>query len=58
MGHEYEIGLRKEELDTPALLIDLDAMERNLQKMAEYFRTTKANLRPHVKLIARPRTRP
>lgn len=50
MGHEYEIGLRKEDLDTPALLLDLDAMERNLHKMAAYFDTTPADLRPHVKL--------
>lgn len=49
-NHEYEIGLAKHEIDTPALLIDLDIMERNLQRMAAYFRTVEANLRPHVKL--------
>ena len=48
--HEYEIGLAKHELDTPALLVDLDVMERNLNRMAAYFRTVEANLRPHVKL--------
>jgi len=50
MSHEYEIGLAKEDLDTPALLIDLNAMERNLHKMAAYFETVEARLRPHVKL--------
>ncbi len=49
-GHEYEIGLPKSEIDTPALLIDLEVMERNLDRMAAYFRTVTANLRPHVKL--------
>jgi hypothetical protein len=26
MGHEYEIGLSKWELETPALLVDLNAV--------------------------------
>jgi D-serine deaminase-like pyridoxal phosphate-dependent protein len=37
------------ELDTPALLIDLDIMERNLGKMADYVRAHKLRLRPHTK---------
>src|SRR3954470_20564926 len=37
------------ELDTPALLIDLDIMERNLGKMAEYGRAHGLRLRPHTK---------
>jgi D-serine deaminase-like pyridoxal phosphate-dependent protein len=48
--HGYVVGLRKEELDTPALLLDLDAMERNLETMAAYFAGVKPRLRPHVKL--------
>lgn len=48
--HEYVIGLPKDEIDTPALLIDLDVMEQNLKKMAAYFSTVDASLRPHVKL--------
>src|SRR5512146_2050056 len=47
--HEYEIGIHKSEIDTPALLVDVAAMERNLEKMAEYFRHVDAKLRPHVK---------
>lgn len=38
-----------QDLDTPALLIDLDAMERNLGRMAEYTRTRNLRLRPHTK---------
>jgi 3-hydroxy-D-aspartate aldolase len=49
-AHEYEVGLHKSELDTPALLVDLDAMERNLKWMSDFFKDKKAKLRPHVKL--------
>jgi D-serine deaminase-like pyridoxal phosphate-dependent protein len=48
--HEYEVGLHKREIDTPALLIDLPVMERNLRVMATYFEHVDARLRPHVKL--------
>lgn len=37
------------EIDTPALLLDLDAMERNLTKMAHFFRAGSTRLRPHYK---------
>jgi len=37
------------ELETPALLVDLDAMERNLHTMARFFRGQQAKLRPHFK---------
>jgi len=37
------------ELDTPALVVDLDVMERNLSRMAEYCREHGLRLRPHTK---------
>ena len=37
------------EIDTPAILIDLDVMERNLAKMAAYSREHSLRLRPHTK---------
>jgi 3-hydroxy-D-aspartate aldolase len=37
------------QLDTPALCIDLDAMERNIAAMAEFCRTRHVALRPHAK---------
>jgi D-serine deaminase-like pyridoxal phosphate-dependent protein len=49
-AHEYEVGLHKHEIDTPALLVDLPAMERNLKTMSDFFKGKKARLRPHVKL--------
>ena len=32
--------MRAEEIDTPALLVDLDVMERNLRRVADYTRAT------------------
>ena len=37
------------DLDTPALLIDLDVMERNLARIADYTASSKLRLRPHTK---------
>ena len=37
------------DLDTPALLIDLDIMERNLARVASYARAHHLRLRPHTK---------
>jgi len=48
------IGMQKTELDPPALLIDLDKMEVNIQTMADYFTTVNAMLRPHVKTHKTP----
>ena len=36
-------------IDTPALVIDLDALERNLQRMAEFAHRHGLRLRPHAK---------
>lgn len=37
------------ELDTPALLLDLDVMERNIRHMAQYCGRIGVGLRPHIK---------
>jgi D-serine deaminase-like pyridoxal phosphate-dependent protein len=39
----------KQEIETPALLADLDCLEANLERMAAFFRTVPAKLRPHFK---------
>lgn len=50
MGREMvNVGCVKEEIDTPALLVDLPAMEANLRRMANFFQDKKAKLRPHAK---------
>jgi len=43
------IGIQESEIDTPALLIDLDAMDHNIKRMADYFVGRPADLRPHAK---------
>jgi D-serine deaminase-like pyridoxal phosphate-dependent protein len=43
------VGKMIQDLDTPALLLDKAAMERNLWKMAEFFADKPAKLRPHFK---------
>ena len=42
-------GTELRELPTPALLMDLDGMERNLLRMANFFRNSGPKLRPHFK---------
>jgi 3-hydroxy-D-aspartate aldolase len=44
-----EIGASVADIDTPALVIDLDALERNITKMAEFAQKTGVRIRPHAK---------
>ncbi|MGE0260859.1 MAG: DSD1 family PLP-dependent enzyme, partial [Alphaproteobacteria bacterium] len=44
-----EIGMTLDEVDTPALIIDLDAFERNLKRLAERVAGRGVRLRPHAK---------
>lgn len=43
------VGQRVEDVDTPALLIDLDAFERNLRTMADSVRGRRVRVRAHAK---------
>ncbi|MES2959586.1 MAG: DSD1 family PLP-dependent enzyme [Pseudomonadota bacterium] len=43
------IGQRVAEIDTPALVVDLDAMARNIATLAGYARRHGLRLRPHAK---------
>jgi 3-hydroxy-D-aspartate aldolase len=47
-------GMREEEIDTPALVIDLDAFESNLDTMADLLAPTGAKLRAHAKTHKSP----
>ncbi len=42
------------DLDTPALLVDLPRMERNIQRMAAFAREAGVRMRPHVKTHKTP----
>ena len=43
------IGAAVAEIETPALVIDLDAFDRNVAKMAEFARANGVRVRPHAK---------
>src|SRR5688572_17699166 len=49
-----EIGAAFSAVDTPALVIDLDAFERNLDAMAAAARKLGVRLRPHAKTHKSP----
>lgn len=48
------IGLTLDEVDTPALLLDLDAFEANIQTMARHFEARGVGWRPHAKAFKSP----
>ena len=44
------VGQSVDAIDTPALVVDLDAMKRNLARMAEFARQHAIRWRPHAKM--------
>ena len=48
------IGCDKRDLDTPALMVDLAVMERNIARMATTFRDAGVGWRPHTKALKVP----
>jgi D-serine deaminase-like pyridoxal phosphate-dependent protein len=48
------IGKPLDAVDTPALVIDAAALERNIARMAAFFRQSRAVLRPHAKTHKSP----
>ena len=44
------IGQRVDQIDTPAAVVDLDVMERNIQRMADFARKHQVRWRPHAKM--------
>src|SRR5260221_3266109 len=49
-----EPGTALERVDTPALILDLDALERNLDRMAAFSKQTGKRVRPHAKTHKSP----
>lgn len=47
---QASIGQRVDLIDTPSLVVDLDAMERNIQRMADFARQHAVRWRPHAKM--------
>ena len=48
------IGTPTEELDTPSLIVDVDALDHNISMVASFFENTCAKLRPHVEAHRTP----
>jgi D-serine deaminase-like pyridoxal phosphate-dependent protein len=48
------IGCHRDDLITPALILDLPAAQRNIVKMADRVSTMTAELRPHIKVHKSP----
>ena len=46
--------MKVQDYDTPALIVDIDTVDRNINRMGEYFRGKKVHLRPHVKVHKSP----
>ena len=46
--------MRKQDIDTPALLLDIDAMQANIESMAAFFQDRPQKLRPHFKTPKSP----
>jgi D-serine deaminase-like pyridoxal phosphate-dependent protein len=53
-AYRDQIGRARDEVTTPALLLDLDVAKRNIAVMAERFRELPAELRPHIKVHKSP----
>lgn len=49
-----EPGMDESEIDTPAAIIDLDAIEANMDRMAAFCRQANVRLRPHAKTHKSP----
>jgi D-serine deaminase-like pyridoxal phosphate-dependent protein len=43
------IGTNVTDIDTPALCLDIEVVEANIRRMADYFRDSPVRLRPHAK---------
>ncbi len=48
------VGSRVEDVDTPALIVELDRLGQNLVRMAEFARSAGMRLRPHAKMHKTP----
>jgi D-serine deaminase-like pyridoxal phosphate-dependent protein len=52
--YRNQVGRARDDVTTPALILDLDAAKRNIASMAAKFRELPAELRPHIKVHKSP----
>ncbi len=50
----YLIGVPENQIPTPALIVDVEVMEKNIEAMMNHLATTSASLRPHSKTYKSP----
>ncbi len=48
------VKIKREQIETPALVIDLDILERNISVMTDFMKDKRAKLRPHFKTYKCP----
>jgi D-serine deaminase-like pyridoxal phosphate-dependent protein len=53
-AYRYAIGRKRNDLITPALIVDLDIVRKNLAFMTEHMKGKAAKLRPHIKVHKSP----
>ena len=53
-AYGYALGRHQSEVITPALILDLDAAQRNIERMAAELRDLPAGIRPHFKAHKSP----
>jgi D-serine deaminase-like pyridoxal phosphate-dependent protein len=51
---ERSVGTELDGIDTPAMLVDLPAADRNIERMLGRFRGTPVRVRPHLKTVKSP----
>jgi D-serine deaminase-like pyridoxal phosphate-dependent protein len=51
----HSIGINVADIDTPALCLDIEVVQANIQRMADYFQDSSVRLRPHSKTHKSPR---
>lgn len=49
MDFRIKKGMPIEQIDTPALILDLDVLQDNISRMAAFFADSPVRLRPHIK---------
>ena len=46
--------MKKSDIETPALIVDIDVLQSNIRMMAEYLKDKPVKLRPHIKCHKTP----
>ena len=54
MHRTIRIGMAEQDLETPVLVVDVEAMQRNLDRMMGILAGSKVRLRPHLKTAKSP----